>query len=131
MSDVVVTVPKGLWPEWLEEGDLAGEPWSEEAEYHFWIRAHPLPGILPGERVYIVAHNRLRGYAPLVRIEGTCKLAPSRACLVRRNEASYDLEAARTKTKKVRLIGNSVCPDVVRALVAANAPELARQEVAA
>lgn len=87
MSDVVVTVPKGLWPEWLEEGDLAGEPWSEEAEYHFWIRAHPLPTILPGERVYIVAHGRLRGFAPLVRIEAACKLAPSRACLVRRNEA--------------------------------------------
>jgi len=43
----------------------------------------------------------------------------------------YDLTAARTKTKKVRLIGNSVCPDVVRALVESNAPELRRNEVAA
>lgn len=87
MSDVVVTVPKGLWSEWLEEGDLAGEPWSEEAEYHFWIPRHPLPTIALGERVYIVAHGRLRGYAPLVNTELRCKLAPSRACLVRRNDA--------------------------------------------
>ncbi len=40
----------------------------------------------------------------------------------------YDLSAAKTKTKKVRLVGNSVCPDVVRALVEANAPELRRAE---
>lgn len=32
----------------------------------------------------------------------------------------YDLSPARTKTAKVRLIGNSVCPHVVRDLVAAN-----------
>lgn len=36
--------------------------------------------------------------------------------------AGYDLSAARTKAAKVRLIGNSVCPNVVQALVAANAP---------
>jgi DNA (cytosine-5)-methyltransferase 1 len=36
---------------------------------------------------------------------------------------TYDLEAARTKTAKVRLIGNSVCPDVSRALVEANCTE--------
>ena len=44
---------------------------------------------------------------------------------------NYDLTAAKTKTKKVRLIGNSVCPDVVRALVEANAPELREGRVAA
>lgn len=87
MADVVVTVPKGLWSEWIEEGDLAGEPWSEEAEYHFWIRPDALPTIAPGDRVYIVAWGRLRGFAPLVRLERRCKLAPSRACLVRRNGA--------------------------------------------
>ena len=87
MTDVVVTVPKGLWTEWLEEGDLAGEPWSEEAEYHFWIPRQPLPKIEPGERVYIVAHGKVRGYAPLVRIERSCRLAPNRACLVRRGGA--------------------------------------------
>lgn len=87
MSDVVVTVPKSLWAEWIEEGDLAGEPWSEEADYHFWIRRDSVPTILPGERVYIVAHGRLRGYSPLVRYENYCKLAPSRSCLVRHNGA--------------------------------------------
>ena len=34
--------------------------------------------------------------------------------------ANYDLSAARTKSAKVRLIGNSVCPEVAKALVAAN-----------
>lgn len=87
MTDVVVTVPKGLWSEWLDEGDLAGEPWSEEAEYHFWLRPDALPTIATGDRVYVVAHGRLRGFAPLVRTERFCKLAPSRACLVRRNNA--------------------------------------------
>lgn len=87
MSDVVVTVPKGMWFDWLAEGDLAGEPWSQEANYHFWIRREALPMIEIGERVYVVAHGRLRGYAPLVFTETRCKLAPSRACLVRQNSA--------------------------------------------
>lgn len=34
--------------------------------------------------------------------------------------AGYDLSAARTKAAQVRLIGNSVCPDVVEALVRSN-----------
>ncbi len=36
--------------------------------------------------------------------------------------AGYDLSAAKTKAAKVRLIGNSVCPEVAEAVVAANAP---------
>lgn len=39
---------------------------------------------------------------------------------------SYDLSLARTKSDKVRLIGNSVCPEVAEALVAANLPGFAR-----
>jgi len=35
---------------------------------------------------------------------------------------AYDLGAARTKAAKVRLIGNSVCPEVAEAVVSANAP---------
>lgn len=35
---------------------------------------------------------------------------------------AYDLSAATTKAAKVRLIGNSVCPEVAEALVAANEP---------
>lgn len=34
----------------------------------------------------------------------------------------YDLSAARTKKDKIRLIGNSVCPEVAEALVRANLP---------
>jgi DNA (cytosine-5)-methyltransferase 1 len=41
--------------------------------------------------------------------------------------ASYDLSAARTKSAKGRLIGNSVCPEVAEALVAANAGEMAAE----
>lgn len=80
MSDVVVTVPMRLWTEWLAEGDLPGE----EAEYisHFWFTG-AIPDIQPGERVYIVAHGRVRGYAPLVRIEQRCALNTSRHCLMR------------------------------------------------
>lgn len=35
---------------------------------------------------------------------------------------SYDISAAKTKTARVKLIGNSVCPEVAEALVAANVP---------
>jgi hypothetical protein len=80
MSDLVVTVPKRLWLDWIAEGDLPGE----EAQYesHFWIYTNP-PYIKPGERVYIVAYGRLRGYAPLVRVEQICQLNPRMGCLVR------------------------------------------------
>lgn len=37
-----------------------------------------------------------------------------------RYAAAYDLSAARTKAGKVRLIGNSVCPEVAEALIRAN-----------
>lgn len=37
--------------------------------------------------------------------------------------AGYDLSAAVTKEAKVKLIGNSVCPDVAEAVVRANIPE--------
>lgn len=71
MPDVVVTVPKSKWAEWLEEGDLAyeddsGHPtgWAGEYQYGFVVPSRPR--IKPGELVYVVAHGRLRGYAPLV-----------------------------------------------------------------
>lgn len=74
MADIVVTVPKGFYYEgkyglaaWVAEGDLPGEEWSGE-ESHFYLGG-PVPNIEPGERVYIVCEGKLRGYAPLVRIE--------------------------------------------------------------
>lgn len=73
MSDVVVTVPKDRWADWIDEGDLPGDPWGKgdaglAGWYDFYLGG-PLPQINPGERVYIVAHGRLRGYAPLVRVD--------------------------------------------------------------
>jgi DNA (cytosine-5)-methyltransferase 1 len=44
--------------------------------------------------------------------------------------ANYDLGAATTKTDKVRLIGNSVAPEVAEALVAANCPRVRLLEAA-
>lgn len=85
MTDVCVTVPMRLWDQWIGEGDLPGEPWSGY-ENQFWFFG-PLPEMSPGDRVYIVAHGLLRGYAPLVRIETTCCLRPSAHCLVRRGDA--------------------------------------------
>jgi hypothetical protein len=73
MSDVVVTVPKDRWEEWIDEGDLPGETWGtgdagKDGWYDFYLGG-PFPDIAPGERVYVVAHGRLRGYAPLVRVD--------------------------------------------------------------
>ena len=72
MTDVVVTVPKGLWTAWIGEGDEAplfgaGE-WTGEFEYGFNLYG-PRPRIEPGDRVYIVAHGKLRGFAPLIELE--------------------------------------------------------------
>lgn len=85
MPDLVVTVPKAQWAIWLQEGDLPGE----DAQYqsHFWIPALNLPKAVRGSRVYIVAHGRVRGFAPLVEIERSCRLSPSRACLLREGGA--------------------------------------------
>ena len=84
MSDVVVTVPKRLWADWLAEGDLPGQ--DAEYESHFWVWSR-VPFVKPGDRVYIVAHGRLRGYAPLVRQEQICKLNGRMGCLVREGGA--------------------------------------------
>jgi len=68
MADVVVTVPKSFGlKKWIAEGDLPGEEWSG-LEWHFYLGGYP-PKIRPGERVYVVYNGKLRGYAPLVRVE--------------------------------------------------------------
>lgn len=82
MPDVVVTVPTRLWDEWLDEGDLPGEEWSGN-EYHFYLGG-AVPSIAPKERVYIVAHGKLRGYAPLCYVEETGR---NRYALVRHGGA--------------------------------------------
>lgn len=86
MTDVCVTVPKGLWQEWIGEGDVPGDSWSGLIS-HFWIPRGLSPDIQVGERVYVVAHGKLRGYAPLWGFERRCDLNPERACLMRRGGA--------------------------------------------
>ena len=87
MTDVVVTVPKGLWADWIAEGDLPGDL-PGKYESHFWLSgAAYAPFLRPGERVYIVAHGKLRGFAPLLRVERSCSLRPDRSCLVRNGDA--------------------------------------------
>ncbi len=67
--NLVVTVPKWFWPEWIAEGDAVGEPESGE-EWGFFLGGNR-PPIGPGDRLYIVAHNRLRGYAPVTDLRLT------------------------------------------------------------
>ena len=68
MADVVVTVPKWFGLDtWIAEGDAAGEPESGQ-EWDFYCGG-ALPDIDPGERVYVVFNNAIRGYAPLVHLQ--------------------------------------------------------------
>src|ERR1044072_7348722 len=101
MSDLVVTVPQRQWVEWVEEGDDAlggihagtAAPWNGEHEYGFNIGGRRPPLIRPGERVYIVAYGRLRGYSPLLYIaappepERRFGARPGSYALVRRGDA--------------------------------------------
>lgn len=66
MSDLVVTVPKDLWPAWIAEGDAAGSP-PTGTEWGFYLGG-ARPDIRRGDRLYIVAHGLLRGYAPVTRL---------------------------------------------------------------
>lgn len=66
MTDLVVTVPKQLWLPWIAEGDAAGDPCTGE-EWGFYLGGIR-PPISTGDRLYIVAHDKLRGYAPVVRL---------------------------------------------------------------
>ena len=65
MPDIVVTVPKWFWPQWISEGDAAGEPATGE-EWGFSVGFRP--DAVTGDRCYVVAHGKLRGYAPLTRL---------------------------------------------------------------
>lgn len=69
MTDLVVTVPMDLWEDWIDEGDAAGSPETGE-EWGFFVGPswRTAPPIGPGDRLYIVAHSLLRGYAPVTRV---------------------------------------------------------------
>jgi hypothetical protein len=94
MSDLVVTVPKDFWLEWIDEGDAAGSVESGE-EWGFFV-GYRRPDIIPGERLYVVAWGRLRGYAPVTRVARTdrasrsaagAELSPSRSLIGSRDSA--------------------------------------------
>ena len=65
--DLVGTCPMGFWREWIAEGDPAGVPWSGE-EWGWYTRHRLAAEINPGERFYVVAWGRLRGWAPVTRV---------------------------------------------------------------
>lgn len=67
MADLCVTCPAWFWYEWIAEGDAAGDP-ATGIEWGFSL-GKVKPPIAHGERLYIVAHNRLRGYAPVTGIK--------------------------------------------------------------
>lgn len=69
MADLVITVPKGRWNEWIAEGDLPGQRWSGTLYEYRVALVQGSPDVFPGERIYAVAHGKLRGWAPLVRLE--------------------------------------------------------------
>jgi len=73
---MVVTVPMSFTHEcapglkgldaWIAEGDAAGDP---ETGIEWWFTTWGLrPACIPGDRLYIVCEDRLRGYAPIVRV---------------------------------------------------------------
>ncbi len=66
MSDLAVTVPKGLWFHWIAEGDAVGDR-PTGTEWGFYLGG-TRPDIQRGDRLYIVAHGLLRGYAPVTRL---------------------------------------------------------------
>lgn len=69
MTDLVGTCPKDFWLEWIAEGDAVGEP--ESGEEWGWFTQHSYRTLIePGDRFYVVAHGRLRGYSLVTAIWG-------------------------------------------------------------
>lgn len=81
MADLVVTCPKNFFREWIAEGDAAGEPYT--GEEWGWFMGGSKPDIGPGDRLYVVAWNLLRGYAPVTRLVQTER----GWCICRRGDA--------------------------------------------
>lgn len=74
MADIMVTVPQGRWLNWLAEGDLPGDPPEESGLWDFKCNSigssdRARSQFAQDARVYVVAFDRVRGYAPLVRYE--------------------------------------------------------------
>lgn len=67
MTDLVGTCPKTFWREWIAEGDPAGAAWSG-TEWGWYTRDRLADRIEPGDRFYVVAHGRLRGWSPVTAV---------------------------------------------------------------
>lgn len=65
--DLVGTCPKAFWEEWLGEGSCAGGKDSGD-EYGWYTRSRSAELIKPGDRFYVVAHGKLRGWAPVTKV---------------------------------------------------------------
>src|ERR1017187_4978553 len=68
VPDLVGTCPKDFWEEWIAEGDAAGDPVTGE-EWGWYTGDRKAASIKPGDRFYVVAHGKLRGWAPVTRVE--------------------------------------------------------------
>ena len=69
MVNLVGTCPKDFWLEWIAEGDAAGDP--ETGEEWGWYTTHSYRSLIkPGDRFYVVAHGMLRGWAPVLGVQG-------------------------------------------------------------
>jgi len=68
VADLVGTCPKDFWEEWIAEGDAAGDPPTGQ-EWGWYTRHHLAASIKPGDRFYVVAHGKLRGWAPVTRLD--------------------------------------------------------------
>ena len=86
--DLVGTCPKDFWEKWIAEGDPAGTPESGE-EWGWYTRDRKAGTIAAGERFYVVAHGRLRGWAPVTRVQADsdgeyviCRMGGAVACTI-------------------------------------------------
>ena len=67
MTDLVGTCPMNFWEEWIAEGDAVGDPATGE-EWGWYTQHSLIRSIKPGDRFYVVAHGKLRGWAPVTRV---------------------------------------------------------------
>src|SRR5208282_3823533 len=86
--DLVGTCPKDFWLEWIAEGDAAGDP-STGQEWGWYTRSRTAKLIRPGDRFYVVALMKLRGWAPVTRVQDTgdgdfviCRRGNAVACTI-------------------------------------------------
>lgn len=67
MADLVVCVPRQRWRDWLREGSLPGDQSTDR--FGFYVKTDERPPVEPGDRIYVIAWDRLRGYAPLLELQ--------------------------------------------------------------